>query len=83
MPTGSIRLSKRTRSEIGRAKAYARHHGPGHPSTLEAQRRANFGRLADYVAPAIAQLAPLTNEERETLAKLLEGATTSTGGGAR
>lgn len=79
MPTGSIRLSKHTRSEIGRAKAYARHHGSNSKLAEDAARRATVGRIADYIRAITAKAPQLTDEDLATLQQVITDATRAGG----
>lgn len=79
MPTGSIRLSKHTRSEIGRAKAYARHHGRNSKLAEDAARRATVGRIADYIRAVTATSPRLTDEDLATLREVIAHATPAGG----
>lgn len=53
------------------ASLAARHVPATDPRVIEARRRMRAGRLAEHIAHALAELPPLTDEQRSELAALI------------
>lgn len=70
------------RSGRARVASLSRHRGPDSPDTLTARRDLHAARLEDYISRTLATAPPLTDEQRQRLALLLQPPATSGGAAA-
>ena len=71
MPGGSQMPS--WTSERARVASLSRSRTPDDPDLVTARRNLRAARLAEHVTKALADAPPLSNEQRETIARLLVG----------
>lgn len=64
-------MSTTWRTERGRIAALTRSRPADDPELIEARRHFRATRLADHIAKALADAPPLTQEQRESIARLL------------
>lgn len=74
-------MSDDWRIERGRIAALTRSRPADDPELIEARRRLRAARLTDHVAKALADRPPLSQEQREAIARLLLGSGRAAGGG--
>lgn len=60
-------------SERARVASLSRSRTPDDPDLVTARRNLRAARLAEHVTKALADAPPLSNEQRETIARLLVG----------
>lgn len=60
-------------TERARVASLTRSRKPDDPDLIEARRNLRALRLVEHVQKALADAPPLTNEQRETVARLLIG----------
>lgn len=74
-------MSNDWKSERGRIAGLSRSRPADDPDLIEARRQFRATRLADHVAKALAARPPLSQEQREAIARLLMAPTARGGGG--
>jgi hypothetical protein len=60
-------------TERARVASLSRSRDPDDPDLVEARRNLRCERLADYIARVVDEAPPLTEEQRDRLARILRG----------
>lgn len=60
-------------AERARVASLSRSRTPDDPDLLDARRNLRAERLADHISKVVAEAPPLTQEQRDRLAALLQG----------